>query len=99
MSWKSFACLAALGAMSAPALAVPSIGLVDNMDGTATLQVTATDNGSLAAEILIDATGGLGLTSATIADSVVWDTANPGANPLTGGETTGIYDTDIASGE
>ena len=97
MSWKSFALVAALSAMTAPALAVPSISLSET-GGTATLTVTATDTGSLAAEILLDATGGLMLTGASIADAE-WDTANPGNNPLTGGVTDGLYLDELASGD
>ena len=98
MSWKSFACVAALSAMTAPAFAVPSISLSDDGSGTATLTVTATDTGSLAAEILLDATGGLTLTGASIVDAA-WDTPNPGSNPLTGGTTVGLYLDELASGD
>jgi len=102
MSWKSFACVAALGALASPAVAQPSIALTDNMDGTATLSVTPGSGGtlvnpsSLAVELDIVGSGGITLGAPTIADSLVWDEANPGDNPFIagspiGGDSTGIW--------
>ncbi|MEN0109326.1 MAG: PEP-CTERM sorting domain-containing protein [Planctomycetota bacterium] len=81
--------------MVAPAAAMPSLSWVDNT-GSATLQVTTPDTGSLAVEILIDADMTI---SNPVVNASIFDTPNPGNNSLTGGETTGLYDTDIASGD
>lgn len=101
MSWKSFACLAALGAISAPAVAVPSLSIVDN-GGSATVNVTTTDAGSLGAEIAIELGVGLTLVDATV-NTTNFDTANPGDNPFiagspVGGDTTGLF-TDVGAGQ
>lgn len=104
MSLKSYACLAALCAMSAPALAVPSISLVDNGSGNATLNVTTDAAGSLAAEIGITLGAGLTLVDATV-NTTLFDDANPGDNPYingldnpAGGDTTGLF-TDVGAGQ
>ncbi|TWT96897.1 hypothetical protein Pla108_26720 [Botrimarina colliarenosi] len=96
MSWKSIACVAALGAMAAPALAVPSIAIVDLGGGVGQLQVITTSAGSLGAELSLSLSGAT-LTGATLSSGSIFDTANPGANPLTGTETTGIQLFDASS--
>lgn len=94
MSWKSFACMAALGAMASTAAAVPSIGIVDNLDGTGSIEITTTVDGALAAELDLVLSGGATLTGATI-NGTLFDDANPGDNPFIdgspiGGDTTGL---------
>ena len=90
MSWKSFACVAALSAIfAAPALAVPSLSFIDNANGTVTLQVTPTGTGSIATEILVSSAD-VDITSAILADAVTFDTTNPGNNPYTASVTTGL---------
>ncbi|QDV75926.1 hypothetical protein [Botrimarina mediterranea] len=93
MSWKSIACVAALGAMAAPALALPTIEVVDNGSGMGSINIITTDAGSIGAEIALELTGAT-LTGATI-NSAVFDTANPGDNPYIAGspiagDTTGL---------
>ncbi len=96
MSWKSFACVAALSALiTSPALAMPSLSWVDNT-GSATLQLTPSGTGSVAVEIQVDYDGGM-LSNAVVGSD--FDTANPGNNPITAGQTTGLYDTDEALGD
>ena len=96
MSWKSFACVAALSALiTSPALAVPSLAWVDN-GGSVTLQVTPSGTGSVALEVAATFTDVI--DAAVIADAVSFDTANPGANPFTGGTTNGLYTTELGSG-
>lgn len=94
-----FALLAALAA--SPALAMPSLQFVDNLDSSVTLQIATPDNGSLAAEVavVVDASPGLSITGVSIADPAVFDTANPGFNPFTGGITDGLYLDELASGQ
>lgn len=90
MSFKSFACVAALTALIAtPALAVPTLQWVDN-GGSATLQIVPSGVGSIAPEILVSSLD-VDLTNAVVADAVTFDTANPGANPITSTTTTGLY--------
>lgn len=97
MSWKSFACVAALSALIvSPALAQPSLNWVDN-GGSATLQIIPSGTGSIGAEIAVTFTDVI--DAAILADAVSFDTANPGANPFTGGDTTGLFTTNLASGE
>lgn len=96
MSWKSFACLAAVAAMSAPALAAPSLSLSES-GGTVTLSVTSDAAGSMGAEITI--TSDLVLSNAAIANATVWDTANPGDNPLSGTTTNGLWLNELANGD
>lgn len=93
MSWKSFACMAALGAMASTAAAVPSIEIVDNADGTGVLNIVTDAAGSLGAELTLELTGAT-LTGATI-NTTLFDDANPGDNPYiagspVGGDTTGL---------
>lgn len=101
MSWKSFACVAALSAMATPALAAPSISIVDNLDGTGSVEVTIDAAGSLGAEIA------LAFTDATLVDatinSAIFDEANPGDSPfipgtLVGGDASGL-NVDAGAGE
>jgi len=87
MSWKSIACIAALGAMAAPAMALPSITVVDNLNGTGSLNVVTTAAGSIAAELTLELTGAT-LTGATI-NSSIFDTANPGDSPFIPGTVNG----------
>ncbi|TWT99116.1 hypothetical protein Pla108_00490 [Botrimarina colliarenosi] len=93
--------LAAVGT-SSPLLAAPLLQFVDNMNGSVTLQVTPDAGllpGSLGAETALSVQGvGVNFTGVSIADTTVWDTANPGANPFTGGETNGLY-TNLAANE
>ncbi|TWT85856.1 hypothetical protein Pla123a_06630 [Posidoniimonas polymericola] len=105
MSFKkiSLAAVAALCLPAAQAFAVPSLSLIDNGGGSATLQVTLDAAGAIGAEISLEATGGLTLTAASIADAVAFDEANPGDNPFiagspVGGDAVGLDLTDIASG-
>jgi hypothetical protein len=95
MSWKSIACIAALGALAAPALAAPTISVVDNGSGTASIfvQKSATSVTSMGVEIALQLAGAT-LTGATI-NSAIFDTANPGDSPFIagspeGGDATGL---------
>lgn len=93
MSWKSIACIAALGAMAAPAMALPSISVVDNGGGVGSINITTTAAGSIAAEIALELSGAT-LTGATV-NSGIFDTANPGDSPYiagspVGGDATGL---------
>jgi MYXO-CTERM domain-containing protein len=93
MSWKSIACVAALGAIAAPALALPTISVVDNGSGTGQINIITTAAGSIGAEISLVLSGAT-LGGATI-NSSIFDTANPGDNPFiagspVGGDTTGL---------
>lgn len=93
MSWKSIACVAALGAIAAPALALPTISVVDNGSGTGQINIITTAAGSIGAEISLVLSGAT-LGGATI-NSAIFDTANPGDNPFiagspVGGDTTGL---------
>lgn len=89
MSWKSFACVAALSAIiAAPALAAPSLSFIDNEDGTVTLQVTPTGTGSIATEVFVSAD--FDLTTAVMDNSAVFDYENTGNNPITSTITTGL---------
>lgn len=93
MSWKSIACIAALGAMAAPALAIPSIAVVKTGPTTGRIDVITTATGSIGAEVSLVLAGAT-LTGATI-NSAIFDTANPGDNPFipgspVGGDTTGL---------
>ena len=93
MSWKSFACVAALSALTVPALAAPSLSLVDNGGGSATLQVVLDVDGSVATEITVEAVSGLSLDAASVLNfgpSDTWEVENPGNNPYTGGVTNGL---------
>lgn len=95
MSWKRFACMAALIAITAtPALAVPSLSFVDNLDGTVTLQITPSGTGSIATEIAV--TADFDLTTAVVEDAVTFDTDNPGNNPQTATVTNGLVN-DLAN--
>jgi hypothetical protein len=93
MSWKSIACVAALGAMSAPALALPSISVVKTSATTGRIDVITTAAGSIGAEVSLVLAGAT-LNSAVV-NSAIFDTANPGDNPFiagspVGGDTTGM---------
>lgn len=93
MSWKSIACVAALGALAAPALALPSISVVKTGATTGRIDIITTAAGSIGAEVSLVLSGAT-LTGATI-NSAVFDTANPGDNPFiagspVGGDTTGL---------
>jgi hypothetical protein len=93
MSWKSIACVAALGAIAAPALAAPSINVVKVSNTTGRIDIITTAAGSIGAEINLILAGAT-LTGATI-NSAIFDTANPGDNPFiagspVGGDTTGL---------
>ena len=98
MSWKSFACVAALSALIAmPAVAQPTLNWVDN-GGSATLQIIPdAAGGSIAAEIGISFTSAI--DGATLDLPLVFDTSNPGNNNFTGGITNGLWDTNLGSGE
>lgn len=95
MSWKSFACLAAVAAMTAPAVAqTPTIALVDNGGGNASLNITTSVAGAVGAEIQVVLDGGL--TLGTVTENLTDFIANPGDNPFiagspVGGDTTGLY--------
>ncbi len=99
---KSYlSCLTAIVTFAAaPAFAMPSLQFVDNLDSSVTLQIATPSTGSLAAEVsvMIDASPGLSITGVSIADPAVFDPPNPGANPLTGGTTFGLYLDELASG-
>lgn len=102
MSWKSIACLVAVGAMTTSATAAPSIGIVDNGDGTGVVQITTDAAGALGVELALEIAGAT-LTSVTLADSVFFDTANPGDSPfiagsVVGGDTMGLDDVDLVAG-
>lgn len=93
MSWKSIACIAALGALAAPALAVPSISVVKTGPTSGRIDVITTSAGSIGAEVQLILAGAT-LTGATV-NSAIFDTANPGDNPFiagspVGGDTTGL---------
>lgn len=92
MSWKSIACVAALGAMAAPALALPTISVVDNGGGSGSVFVTTDAAGSVGAELTLELSGAT-LTGAARGSG--FDTDNPGDNPYiagspNGGDTTGL---------
>jgi hypothetical protein len=96
--------LCAAMALSATALAQPSLQFVDNGDSSVTLQVVVDATGSTASELLVtDAgllgTGNIAFTDVYIADPAVFDTANPGNNPITGTVTNGLYLDDLATNE
>ena len=98
-----FAALAAVLAASA-AQATPMLGLVNNGNGSATVQITVDDSGSVATEIsAVDGgllgTGDLTFTGAFIADPGTFDIENPGANPITGTTTFGLYLDALATNE
>ncbi|MEQ8850103.1 PEP-CTERM sorting domain-containing protein [Botrimarina sp.] len=84
MSWKSFACLAAVAAMSAPALAQPSFTTNGSI-----LQVTVDAMGSVAVEVSI--TGSDIAPASGMPADTVFDTPNPGDNPFTGTVTNGAF--------
>jgi hypothetical protein len=95
MSWKSIACIAALGALAVPALAAPTISVVDNGGGSGSIFInkTATSVTSIGAEIALELSGAT-LGGATI-NSAIFDTANPGDSPYiagspVGGDATGL---------
>lgn len=93
MSWKSIACVAALGAIAAPALALPSISVVKTGATTGRIDIVTTATGSIGAEVSLVLAGAT-LSGATI-NSAIFDTANPGDNPFiagspVGGDTTGL---------
>ncbi len=93
MSWKSFACLAAVAAMTAPAAAQLSVSINDLGGGDAELFVTSTVDGSLAAELAVTLSGGS--TIGTVTPNLTDWVANPGDNPFiagspVGGDTTGF---------
>lgn len=82
----------------------PMIFLVDNGDGTVTLQVETSQPGSLGAELSVSLmmSDGVALTDA-IVNTALFDTPNPGDNPFIpgsplGGDTTGLF-TDFQAGE
>ncbi len=87
MSWKSIACIAALGAMAAPAMALPSISVVDNGGGMGSVNIITTAAGSIGAEVALQLSGAT-LTGATI-NSAIFDTANPGDSPFIAGSPVG----------
>ncbi len=81
--------------LTAPLLAAPSISLVDNGGGSATLNITTDAPGALGAEIALEFTAGLSLLDATV-NETLFDTPNPGDNPFiagspAGGDTTGLW--------
>lgn len=93
MSWKSIACVAALGAIAAPALALPTIAVVKTGATTGRIDIITTATGSIGAEVSLVLAGAT-LSGATI-NSAIFDTANPGDNPFiagspVGGDTTGL---------
>lgn len=99
MSWKSFACMAALGAMASTAAAVPSISVVDLGGGAGEVNIITTVAGSLGAELSLELTDAV-LTGATI-NTALFDDANPGDSPFipgtaVGGDVTGL-DLDLAN--
>lgn len=81
--------------MTAPAVAqTPTIALVDNGGGNASLNITTSVAGAVGAEISVTLDGGLSITGVTpnLTDFI----ANPGDNPFiagspVGGDTTGLY--------
>lgn len=87
MSWKSIACIAALGALAAPAMALPSISVVDNGGGVGSINITTTATGSIGAEVALQLSGAT-LTGATV-NSAIFDTANPGDSPFIPGSPVG----------
>lgn len=93
MSWKSLACMAALGAMASSA-AAQTITVVDEGSGAGRVDVTTTDDLAVAVEVALEFLGGLSLETATI-NGTLFDDANPGDNPFiagspVGGDTTGL---------
>lgn len=98
--------VAALVVASTPllSLAQPSLAIVNNNDGSVTVQVVTDDSGSIATEITaVDGgflgTGDITFTGAFIADPATFDTSNPGMNPITGGITEGLYLDALATNE
>lgn len=94
MSWKSFACVAALSFAVAPAFAAPSLTFVNNADGTGVFQITPDASlfptpagGSIAFEIEIT-----GLSDGAIVSAAEDMTNFPNANPgnFLGGASTGL---------
>lgn len=94
----------ALVAFAAPTLAfaVPSISVVDNGNGSATVQVVTDAPGSLAVELAIELTdqrclpGESGLGETVTVNSALFNDPNPGDNPFLpgsprGGDTTGLW--------
>lgn len=99
--------LAVLGCLSLATAAFaqpPSLNLVDNRNGSVTLQVVSNVDGSVATEITtVDGgllgTGDLTFTGAFIADPSTFDFANPGNNPITGTITEGLFLDSLATNE
>lgn len=93
MTMNRFALVAAACFLIAsPAAAAPDIDLIDNMDGSVMLRVLPSGTGSIATELAVTIGGtGITITDVVVADVVVFDTANPGNNPFTSSETTGLY--------
>ncbi len=93
MTWNRFA-LVAVGCLLfvSPAIAAPTIGFVDNLDGTVTLQVTPSGTGPIATELAaaVSGLGGLDITAVALVDAATFDIALPGNNPFTGGVTNGL---------
>lgn len=83
-----------LAASASYVSAAPMIGFVDNFDGSVTLQVIPSGTGSLATEIAatVSVSNTVTITNVELADSIIFDTENPGANPFTGGVTFGLYE-------
>ena len=77
------------------ATAAPSIHLVDNGGGSASLNIATTAPGSLAAELVVQVSRGLELIDVQV-NTALFDDPNPGYNPFIegtpiGGNTTGLY--------
>ncbi|WP_146584082.1 hypothetical protein [Posidoniimonas polymericola] len=75
---------------------------IDNFDEVI-VQVVLDAPGAIGVEVTVQAADGLSLLSATIADTVAFDTPNPGDNPFLpgspiGGDSTGLW-TDLENGQ
>lgn len=84
MKHRHWLAAAALAAFSQVAVAAPSISVVDNSDGTGSLNITTDAPGALAAELALELTGGVTLVDAVI-NSAIFDQANPGDSPFVPG--------------
>ncbi|MEN1679064.1 MAG: PEP-CTERM sorting domain-containing protein [Planctomycetota bacterium] len=82
----------------------PSLNLVDNFDGSVTLQIISNENGSVATGLTaVDGgllgTGDITFTGAFLADPTTFDFEIPGNNPITGTVTEGLYLDSLATNE
>lgn len=96
MSWKSFACVAALSALIvSPALAQPSLSVVDaglnGMNRIFEVYITPeTDGNSVATELGFSITGASVVGTTTNSTAGAFDEDNPGNNPFSGTQTSGV---------